>query len=245
MASQGNGPAPEPDDDAMFSTLDSRFVSEEKAKAKHEEYLQSKITPELLRFFDRVDARELVKYFNSTPSQTTSEFGYAYDLSVINEEAKQFLAKEVKDRKIIELGNKGYRKIDRDYFGRCSNPAGKFLDLGAESYEGCDPKYNTDGLTFLLRQPDESAIVTSFGVLEDGVLYLGSFGGYDLLSRYTAELARQIHRVTPKDAITFHGLGYTRDLENAGFVIEESAPKDLKRQGSWGWLEVLRKKITS
>ncbi len=232
-------------DDWADADLSRPIISEEEVKKRQEEHLQSKITPELLKFFNWADADELVRYFYSTPSQTTSDFNYGYDLSKISKKAKEFLAKEVKDRRIIELGNKGYRNIncdDKNVF--CNLPAAELLGLGARSYEGCDPKYNVDGLTFLLRQPDESAIVTSFGVLEDGVLYMPKgCGSIDhLLPMYTAELGKQIYRVTPKGAITLHGLDCSRDLENTGFIIEESVTRDLKRGNISGGLVVLRKK---
>lgn len=219
--------------------LPDSIMSEEEVRKKSE----AQITPELLKFFNRAEARELVRYFSSTPSEPTSDFGRPYDLSRLGEEARKFLAREVKGRKIIELGNRGYANLDRDSNNvLCSVPAATFLELGAKSYEGCDPKYNADGLTFLLKQPDESAIVTSFGVLEDGVLHMGGCSIDHLLSRYTAELGRQIYRVTPKGAITLHGLDSSHDLKNAGFIIEENAPRDLKQRKISGELAVLRKK---
>ena len=220
--------------------LSGPVMSEEEVKRRAEDSLQGKITPGLLKFFNRADAYELVRYFNSTPSQRTSDYGCSYDLSKISKEDREFLAREVKGRKIIELGNKGYRNINPgDNNVRCNVPAAELLELGARSYEGCDPKYNTDGLTFLLRQSDESAIVTSFGVLESGVLYMEGCGNIEnLLSRYTAELGMQIYRVTPKGAITLHGLDYRFDLENAGFVFDRC----LKKGNVTGDLVVLRKR---
>ncbi len=232
------------DDADLKSSERSYVVSAEAAKSEHAKCLQSKITPELLKFFNREQASALVEYFDSTPSTSTSDGDCACDLSSISEKARRFLANEFQGRKIIEFGNKGYKNINCDDTKIwCNVPAIVFLKLGARSYEGCDPKYNTDGLTFLLRQPDESAIVTSFGVLEMGVLHL--YGRDDLsvlLSKYTAELGRQIYRVTPKDAITLHGLDSCLDLENAGFVIEEAITKELERRNVSGELVVLRKK---
>ncbi len=197
-----------------------------------EERIQRKISQELLTFFNRSDAHDLVEYFDRTPSQTTSDLGYTYDLNKLSPEAQRFLAEEVSGRRIIEFGNKGYK-------AGYNVPSAKLFELGARSYEGCDPKYDLDALTFLLRQPDESAIVTSFGVLDDGVLYMPGCEVDRLLSKYTAELGKQIYRVTPKRGVTIHGLDSVGDLIRAGFKAE-SPTRDL--DGARGNITVLRKK---
>ncbi len=217
------------------------------------ERLERKITPELLSIFDENDAFALVQYFNRTPSITTCQIDGKYDLNRLSDPVKEFLTKELHDKRIIELGNKGWKSASSmdELFGSSIrlNPKGEIafqvLRFGARSYEGCDPKYNEDGLSYLMRQADESAIVCSFGVLEDGVLY--GPPSMSNLRRYSAELAKQIYRVTPKGAITFHGLEYTRDLEEAGFTFDDIAPGELRQthtqnQMSFGRLVVMRRK---
>lgn len=228
------------DEDEYFRTMResnklARVASKEEIRQREEELAQAKITPELLRFFDRNEVRRLVEYFYRTPGQATSDAGYRYDLSRLSREANDFLAKEVKGRRVIELGNKGC--------GPGLNvPSTTLLNLGAIDYSGCDPVRNIDGLTFLLRQPDESAVVTSFGVLDEGVLFAGECGIGALLNRYVDELGKQIYRVTPRNGITFHGtdsgVGY---LIRAGFEEDASAPT-IGQQNVNGKIVVLRKR---
>jgi len=152
-----------------------RLTREEELAQRRE--IQEPMIQSLERYFSRSEAEKLADYFDRTPTQTTKGPGHTYDFGKLNKEAIEFLRSEIKGKRVIELGNKGYRE---DYYFRNI--------FGASSYEGCDPKYNVDGLTFLLQQPDESAIVTSFGVLEDGVLYMHGLEIGKLLSRYTREL---------------------------------------------------------
>ena len=61
------------------------------------------------------------------------------------------------------------------------------------------------------------------------------------LGEYVKKLCREIYRVTPKGAITFHGLEWDGDLKDAGFV-DAGAPKELNKYVSGsGGLRILRK----
>ena len=199
--------------------------------------ISERITPELLQYFTREEAEELLECFTRTPSAETHG---TYNIDNLSKEAKNFLSKEITGKRIIELGTgQAGAFTDKDNPFYCIS--GKFNRLGAKEWCGVDPKCNYDGLTFLLKQPDESAIVTSFGVLEEGVLYRG-FNESEQLKKYQQELGRQIYRVTPKGAITFHGLEWDLDLVKAGFIDDENVPSDL-RKGKQGHnrFRVLRK----
>lgn len=134
----------------------------------------------------------------------------------LTDEAEDYLERHIRGRRIIELGDAG-RKINKNFF----------LGLGATSFKTADPqRLQVDGLTYLMRQQDDSAIVCSFGVLEYGVLHMGIEGIGKLCRKYVEELAKEIYRVTPQDTITFHGLDCGgADLRRAGFIEDQSAPK--------------------
>lgn len=208
-----------------------KMKSDEAERREKQRKNKESMIVSLQNFFNREEVCRLIEYFNECPGTTTKWPGYTYDFGRLSEEAKKFLYNEINGRRIIELGNKGYYS---DYH---------FENVfKSKSYEGCDPQYNVDGLTFLLKQQDESAIITSFGVLEDGVLYMiGCDRIHNLLSKYTAELGRQIYRVTPKRGITIHGLEYSYDLIKAGFEEDPNAPADLRNM-DWGKIGILRKK---
>ena len=195
------------------------------------------VTPELLTHFSREDALRLVKYFSIVPSQTTQGFpGVPYDLSQLGQEARAYLEEHVRDQKVIEIGDAG-RRINEPFF----------MKLGVKSFETVDPQpCGVDGLSYLMRQPEGSAIVTSFGVFDDGVLYMDGKTG-ELLDGYVSKLCSEIYRVTPKESITFHGLEWDGDLKDAGFVSDTKTPKELNSYvhghgfGTGYGLRVLRK----
>jgi hypothetical protein len=214
-----------------FFVPHSRILSEEEVRKREEELIQERITPELLRYFRKEEAYELVSAFYKTPTSSHRDI-YRIDTP----EAEEFLAKEVKGRRIIELGSNGndnYKLI--------------FGWLGAKSYEFADPKYNVEGLTALIRQPDESAIICSFALFADAVLYPYISDGVDpaIFERYRKELTKQMYRVTPRNGITLHGIEdwCLGNLENAGFVVENSVPEQLKHRSLMGFkMCVLRKR---
>ncbi len=210
-------------------------VSEKEAERIREERYETLVTPELLTHFSREDALELIRYFDQTSSSSTQQFpGGAYSLYKLydrSQEAGDFLSEEVRGRRVIELGDNG-NKLNKAFF----------LRAGAGAYESIDPKYNVDGLTHLMRQPDESAVVVSFGVLEEGVLYAGFIDEPENLVRYQKELGKQIYRATPRGAITFHGLEWDYHLKDAGFVEYQNSPRELNTvTPQRGGFRVLRK----
>jgi len=209
-----------------------RFLGKAEVRRQYDERMKALAVPELRRHFSEADALRLVEYFSQTPSVgTQEEVGMPYDLRKLSPEAREYLAREVQGRRIIEIGDAG-RKRNKELL----------LELGAQSYESTDPKSGgIDGLSYLMRQPDESAIVTSFGVLDWGVLY-GDCRESRVLDRYNCLLGENIARVTPRGAITLHGADYIDDLENAGFKRDADAPRELD---TWtpqrGGLIVMRK----
>ncbi|MFZ5954932.1 MAG: hypothetical protein ACOYT4_00755 [Nanoarchaeota archaeon] len=194
----------------------NEVVSKQEQRKMEAEAIHEKISPELLRHFTKKEAYNLIKYFISVPSTSTQEPGASYDLYTIcnsNRKFREYLGEQINGRNIIELGDAG-RQINKNLF----------LKLGAKNYESVDPNYNFDGLTYLMRQDDNSAIICSFGVLESGVLY-GAESGFEALVKYQQKLADEIYRVTPKGAITLHGLECSVDLLNAGFANDNYAKK--------------------
>ncbi len=212
----------------------ARLTTPEEARLEREKRLENLVTPELLTHFSRGDALRLVDYFSTTPSAETQEIiGTPYDLYKLSPEARAYLAKHVTGQRIIELGDAG-RKINEPFF----------IKLGAKNLETADPKASrVDGLTYLMRQPEGSAIITSFGVFDEGVLYMDGVEIEKPLQEYVTRLCREIYRVTQKGSITLHGLEWDGDLKNAGFASDPNTPKELNSYFSdrgYG-LRVLRK----
>lgn len=78
-----------------------------------------------------------------------------------------------------------------------------------------------DGLSYLLTQPDDSAVIFSSCVFRYDVL--GSTGlPEELESKYLKELVKQMQRVTPEGAISIHADNTFPDelFEEAGFTVE-------------------------
>ena len=207
-------------------------VSKEDSERDYNERMVEKVTPELLRYFSREDALDLVKYFSRTPSAETQSYpGVPYDLGKLSQEAKDYLVNEIRGKRVIELGDAG-RRINE----------GLLLKLGATSVEYADSKYTADGLTHLMKQEDGSAVVCSFGLFDEGVLYMDGVSISEPLQKYVDKLCAEIHRVTPRGGITFHGLEYSDDLRKAGFENDSGSPRELNKQNSSdGGLKVLRK----
>lgn len=213
----------------------ARVLTREEQERLNEERYRELVTPELLARFTEKEALNLVRYFGQTPSSSTQDFtgGGLYGWSHISQKAKAFLASEIRGRRVIELGDAG-NKTNARFFLR---------DLGAKSFETADPKYipRCDGLSYLVRQPEESAIVTSFGVFDEGVLHAGPKEP-DELFRYRQLLADEIYRVTPIGGITLHGLDWYFEFERAGFKEDASVPSDLNTwNAQYGGFKVLRK----
>lgn len=205
-------------------------MSEEESRQRDEERIEKMITPELLTNFSEDETRNLVKYFEGIPSAQTCGPNNIYNFWDLSDEAKDFLKNELQGKKMIELGSAS-RDQAKIHF-EC--------DFKVKDYSYADPQYNTDGLSYLMKQPSNSAIVTSFGVLEDGVLY--SDFKVPGLNKYTELLGQEIYRVTPKGAITLHGLEFDHDLTKTDFKEPENIPSDFNRElQQWRSLRVLRK----
>jgi len=178
----------------------------EEEKRRQNEEIERHISPELLKHFTPAEAHELIESFLGIPSVETQTEG-GYDLNSIENNFLTLLQSEIKDKKVVEIGDVG-RKINKYWFKK----------LGASGFIGIDTKSgDPDALTFLMRLPSESVIVCSFGVFDDGSLY---FSEKDSLKKYINELCIEIFRVTPKNGISLHGLEYESDLINAGFTEE-------------------------
>ncbi|MBI2145297.1 hypothetical protein HYU18_03150 [Candidatus Woesearchaeota archaeon] len=105
----------------------------------------------------------------------------------LEERALQPWFKLLKSSRVIEIGP-GLNPI-ASYF-----PCGEYV--AAEAHTGID------GLTVLRRQPERSAVVVSFNVIDDFVLGAGyELYGEALNSRYACELAEEIKRVMNPFAI--------------------------------------------
>ena len=195
---------------SIISRPPARVMSEEEIKKRDEEFVRGDVTPELLKYFSQKTAEELVKYFQNSPNVSTQRDGAIYNLYELVGKDLDYLEKEVKGKKVIEFGDAG-KKINKTFFE----------ELGSKKFIAFDtlPGKGRDALSQLSRQPDNSAVVTSFGVLDEGVLYMG--GVVEGLERYTEELAKQIYRVTPLRGLTIHGLENAKDLINAGFIPEK------------------------
>ena len=80
-----------------------------------------------------------------------------------------------------------------------------------------------DGLTYLLSQPDESAVVFSSCVFREDVLTDVGLPP-ELARKYLDYLINQIYRVTPKNGISIHAdntpyIAWDKIFENVGFKV--------------------------
>ncbi|MFA6254100.1 MAG: hypothetical protein WC640_02505 [Candidatus Paceibacterota bacterium] len=206
-----------------------RSASERPAEIKKdaEKEILDKITPELLGLFTNEEAQNLVKSFTETPASQTQfeEDKSPYDLYSLDGAILGFLHNELEGVRVIEIGDAG-RKINAPFFGA----------IGTSNFDTVDIKTGIDALSCLIRQPDESEVVVSFGLFEEGVLYSSDRPEE---KRYAKYLAEQIFRVTPRGAISLHGLEYDGDLLTAGFIKEKTIPGTASSSG--GVVNVYRK----
>jgi hypothetical protein len=192
-------------DDVIFTQTEE----EEKARMK------KMITPELLTYFTRKEALDLLSVFFNSPSASYFSDIYWPFAFHNRREIIEYVVKEIKGRDVIEIGSNGNQSSEA-----------LFLNLGAKSYKDADVKQNIDALSALARQKSESAIIISFALFAEQILYpVGIPEGVNpaIFARYRAELCKHIYRVTPRGAITLHGLeaDCMDDLLNAGFVLEK------------------------
>ena len=177
-----------------------------------ETIIRRHVTPELLDYFSREEAEKIVKYchFESPTCKTAyTGGGSVIGLEGLNEDEQSFLRNELEGRIIIELGS-GKNKTNESFFRK----------IEVESFETVDPQVNTDGLSYLAKLPNESAIVCSFGLFDEGVLYPVDRDHKEVMRKYVNALSQQIYRVTPKGRITFHGLEFPHSFVDEGFKKE-------------------------
>ena len=114
--------------------------------------------------------------------------------------------------RVIEIGP-GVHPVNEYYL------CGEYIDAA--------PPYPNDGLSVLRRQPDASAVVVSFGVI-DGTILAASFETMSpektrLLERYITELAEEIKRVMNPFAIVV-GLDAERYLGKPHVYCSDGSP---------------------
>ncbi|MFA5888505.1 MAG: hypothetical protein WC852_07390 [Candidatus Nanoarchaeia archaeon] len=166
--------------------------------------------------------RHIAKAANHSLRSTTSyEMSFDVQMEMFRRyvsNAEIILRNSINGRKAIELGPG-------------LSPMHKWLlERGASEYTGVEMLYpkisekmvsgqnakivDNDALSFLVSQPDESAIIASRGVLNEEVMPS---------SNYARFLIREIYRVTPKSGITIHSTGVSsadekRFFKEAGFT---------------------------
>ncbi|MDD4878116.1 MAG: hypothetical protein PHO02_03710 [Candidatus Nanoarchaeia archaeon] len=163
---------------------------------------------------------------HSLPSTTSYAMSFDVQMELMKrhiENAENILKSSIRGRRAIELGP------------GC-NPLQKWLlERGASEYTGVEMLYpqvsekmvsgenakivKSDALSFLVSQPDESAIVASRGVLNDEVMPSPNYARF---------LIREIYRVTPKGAVTIHSMGVSSLDENRFFREAGFKPLDDK-----------------
>lgn len=140
------------------------------------------------------------------PIITKPHTSYSEHWDLITELYPEIFEQNYSGKKVIELGPG-------------ANPlAEKFLNLGASEYIGAEafhpelsefnlPKntgnakiVNEDGLSYLLKQEDNSGLVVSFGVICPELI---------VNEDYFRFLGREIYRVTPQKSITIHSHGFS------------------------------------
>jgi hypothetical protein len=143
---------------------------------------------------------------------------------------------KLKDQKIIEIGpaiNPIYNTLRENYSIASYVAVEPFcmgMTKGSLNHSIKEDDFarveaeETDGLSYLLTQPDESAITMSFGVLNRELVK----GSVDVTEFYYRFLAKEIHRVTPQDGISIHlynecGLiSVDKVFERVGFQVEKT-----------------------
>lgn len=215
---------------SLILPLEKEIIVKKEPENFWEDYYNKSVTPELLKHFPHEEALGLIKYFYRTPGAGTQGCGGTYSLRDLDIKTKSFLERELKGANIIEFGNKG---VKQNY---------QLTPFKVKTYSGTDCDYGDDALTYLMKQPDKSAIVCSFGVVDSGVL--DSFMGRDApLGKYIDVLAKEIYRVTPTNAITLHGTDGFSELEKAGFtnkkVLHKASMGDILAYRKVEWIKYL------
>lgn len=175
-----------------------------------------------------IEARE--KSIKTASYQTASGVGtnFYYDFDRICFEGIKEMSEGLKGQRVIELGpgmHPIYEKLisfEIDHYiaveGFEPDATGGALNVMLENH-GDDhfqkvEVVHKDALSYLLEQPDESAVVMSFGMMCPEL----QNGKNDL---YYPFLAKEIHRVTPKDGLTLYvgsrDFGLAHLMKKVGF----------------------------
>lgn len=139
-------------------------------------------------------------------------------------------------KKVFEFGGKSYIGVD-PFYG-ISIPI-KELEEAKKIKEGQAKCVKSDGLTFLLDQPDNSGVILSFNVFCEEILRSANiFYATQAMherqkvfrDRYWNELTKQVHRVTKPNGFVFHSYGYDPDLFDEKY-LRLGFEKDKKFRG--------------
>ena len=161
---------------------------------------------------------------NSLTSTTSYAMSFDVQMELFKryfENAEDILKNSITGRKAIELGP------------GCNPMHRWLLERGASEYTGVEMLYpqvsermitgnnakivDNDALSFLVSQPDESAIIASRGVLNEEVMPS---------SNYSRFLVKEIYRATPKGGITIHSTGVSSNDEKRFFKEAGFKPLD-------------------
>lgn len=137
------------------------------------------------------------------------QFGQHFDEIFESEEYVPVFKKQMQGQRVIELGPGFYPKADMlfEKFGIDKYDAAepRTYELTQAKLDMKDPRIRLvkeDSLSYLLRQPDDSAIIISCGVICPELLQCAAD---DPDISYFRFLGKEMQRVTPKGALTIHG----------------------------------------
>ena len=137
-----------------------------------------------------------------------------------------FIADYVQGKKVIDIG-----------CGRRNNLGEKVIALGAETYVGVDPfnlylgdikntekrRYvQSDGLTFLLSQPDNEAVIIASSLLGEALMPtpFDDFKKQEIKEEYLRRLINEVYRVTETVCLGFELCRLAQKYaESAGFSV--------------------------
>lgn len=194
----------------------------------------------VLGLASRLDFMDRSGFFEDSRAHFASSFGRELPERKL---AKDYLTQELAGKRVIELGP--------GWVGNKLNNARFFAVLEASGYVGVEPllikeksiepritflptyarnevtlniSYTLtarDGLSYLLTQPDDSAVIFSSCVFRHDTLTDIGLPS-DLGRKYVDELIKQMYRVTQSGAINIHAdnIFDSQRFEEAGFSIE-------------------------
>ncbi|HIG95079.1 MAG: hypothetical protein QT05_C0016G0005 [archaeon GW2011_AR13] len=143
------------------------------------------------------------------PGLTRPYTNYSGNFDLMKKLYPEVSRENLKGKKIIEIGT-GANPLAKD-----------FLEMGVTEYTGLEPFHpelsrenlkecqnakivEEDGLSYLLKQDDESSLVTSYGIICPEISRMNN-------NDYFKFLIKEIYRVTPKNGITMHVHGFEKE----------------------------------